>query len=85
MIRAALEDARPGGAPPCQSADGLWFGSVGSPGWNRFYGQTAAPETWKGCLQTLAAGDSYRRQSSAWRFGTASRGQSHSRKHSCRL
>src|SRR6478672_1909078 len=57
MIRAALEDARPGGAPPCQSADGLWFGSVGSPGWNRFYGQTAAPETWKGCLQTLAAGD----------------------------
>jgi hypothetical protein len=57
MIRAALEDARPGGTPPCESADGLWFGAVGDPGWNRFYGQTAAPSTWKGCLQALAAGD----------------------------
>jgi hypothetical protein len=57
MIRAALEDAEPGGAPPCESADGLWFGAVSDPGWNRFYGQTEAPGTWKGCLQALTAGD----------------------------
>ena len=32
MIRAALEDAGPGGAPLCESADGLWFGAVAAPG-----------------------------------------------------
>jgi hypothetical protein len=57
MIRAALEDASPTGQPPCESSDGLWFGAAKNPGWNRFFGQTGKPETWKGCLQTLTSGD----------------------------
>lgn len=56
IIRAALEDAQDG-KPPCQRADGLWFGAARTPSWNAFYGFTDRPETWKGCLQALTAGD----------------------------
>jgi hypothetical protein len=58
MIRAALEDAGPGRAPPpCNSADGLWFATAQEAGLKRFWGQTPKPDTWKGCLQALTSGD----------------------------
>jgi hypothetical protein len=58
IIRSAIEDAGPGRAgPPCKSSDGLWFAAESGAGLNRFWGQSSPPMTWKGCLQTIAAGD----------------------------
>jgi hypothetical protein len=58
MVRAALEDAGPGAsAPPCKSSDGLWFATSDTGSWNRFWGQSDPPLTWKGCLQSLTSGD----------------------------
>ncbi|XYD11820.1 hypothetical protein R1A27_32085 (plasmid) [Methylobacterium sp. NMS12] len=53
MIRAALEDAGPGGQPPCAKLDDRWFGPY------QKYGKAPdqKPITWRNCLQTLLAGD----------------------------
>ncbi|WP_246154538.1 hypothetical protein [Methylobacterium oryzihabitans] len=47
MIRAALDDAGPDGAPPCREAPSTLFG----------HGTERGPMTWKTCLQGLASGD----------------------------
>lgn len=55
IIRAALQDAGASGAPPCRFRSRLWFAATDSPGaWPQ---DEANPETWRQCLQDLAAGD----------------------------
>lgn len=53
IVRAALADSA-GGSPPCKSTDALWFGNRTGSLLRR---EAADSLSWKGCLQTLAAGD----------------------------
>ncbi len=56
VIRSALADADSDHKAPCKSTDGRWYRFPSKIN-NRFFAQVSAEDSWKACLQSIAAGD----------------------------
>jgi hypothetical protein len=57
VIRSALVDAAAGGKALCKSTDASWYGFQGRGSFSRFSIHPVQQDSWKACLQSLAAGD----------------------------